>query len=120
MLRTPRLVLLITKYYPTTLELIDDSFTSFEIDISESAIISSFESSDMNTHHIHYMVTENHPETFEETPFKQIKLKPTLTDFHYLSSIEEIKETRYCGQAFRSFILLSSSQFIFFIDQVDV
>lgn len=118
MLRTPRLVVLITKPYATTLELIDDSFTPFEIDINESTIISSFESSVMNTYHIHYMVTEDHPEILDETPFKQIKLKPTMTGFHYLSSIEEIKETRYCGQAFQSFILLSSSQFIFFIDQV--
>ncbi|KAK8828713.1 hypothetical protein WA577_000195, partial [Blastocystis sp. JDR] len=56
-----------------------------------------------------------------ETPFRRppSKLSSQGSDLQWkpLSSIEEVKETRFCGQVFDSFLLFESTTHLFLIDQ---
>lgn len=65
---------------------------------------------------------QNETPSHKETPFRRppSKLSSQGGDLQWkpLSSIEEVKETRFCGQVFDSFLLFESTTHLFLIDQV--
>lgn len=87
------------------------------------------EASHQNQFQIHYYKQEAPTPTPTPTPTPSISKTPTFSitkisstrnqcSIEPISDINEIENTRLCGQAFDSFIILSSSSFLYLIDQV--
>ena len=83
------------------------------------------ETSHQNQLHIHYSKQETPTQTptasISKTPTPSITKTPTTRNqcsIEPISDINEIENSRLCGQAFDSFIILSSSSFLYLIDQV--
>lgn len=87
------------------------------------------ESSEQNQLHIHYYRQDMLTSTPTPTPTPSITKISTasitktpttrsLCSIEPINDIKEINNCRLCGQAFDSFIILSSSSFLYLIDQV--
>ena len=83
-------------------------------------IITCFEKSQNNHFHIHYQESnrENDRETDRETPSKRMRLRDDSYSFQTLTSIEEIENAHYCGQAFQCYLICDLNNYLFIIDQV--
>lgn len=136
--RRPFIVMMLIDDSLSITETINSAFTDPPLQLTQqeqSTISQSLESSIENTFTVTVSTpplneTPSHRETpyqnetpsHKETPFRRppSKLSSQGSDLQWkpLSSIEEVKETRFCGQVFDSFLLFESTTHLFLIDQV--
>lgn len=86
-----------------------------------SEFVEVIEASQQNRLHIHYHKQETPTPSITKTPTPSITKTPTTRNQYSIepiNDINEIENSRLCGQAFDSFIILSSSSFLYLIDQV--
>ena len=104
----------------SSFELVDTSFLSHHLEIEDEMLITCFEKSQNNHFHIHYQESnrENDRETDRETPSKRMRLRDNSCSFQTLTSIEEIENAHYCGQAFQCYLICDLKNYLFIIDQV--
>ena len=122
--RKPFIFIFINDPTQTLSSTIDNSLSGITLpSLMIREFVEVIEASHQNQLHIHYDKQETKTQTasISKTPTPSITKKPTKRNqcsIEPISDIHEIENTRLCGQAFDSFIILSSSSFLYLIDQV--
>lgn len=124
--RKPFIFIFINDPIQTLSSTIDSSLSGITLpSLMTKEFVQVIEASRQNQLHILYYKQETPTPTpiasISKTPTPSITKTPTTRNqcsIEPISDINEIENSRLCGQAFDSFIILSSSSFLYLIDQV--